>query len=752
MNAAPTRPTRLWVTGLGLVTPLGIGVEATWKRLVAGERAIGPIRRFPVEGQRSAVAAEVADVDGIDAVRVEGPGWSRTSAMAATAAAEAMRAARLDPRTLRVGLVVGSTTGGMLETEQLLARLHADPDAHEALAAMLSHPLSATGDRLAERLGPFARVRVLSSACSSGANAIVVAASWLLSGEVDAVVAGGTDGLCRLTLGGFNALAALDPEPCRPFDRRRRGTSLGEGAGFLVIEREDAARRRTITPIAELAGWASGSEAHHITNPAADGDVVASLIASAMGRAGLIPAEIDYVSAHGTGTPANDRVEAAALARALGPEIARIPVSSSKGQIGHCLGAAGAIEAAITALVVQRRTLVPTAGLEEIDPEAALVHVRGVGTQVPRVRSALSCAFGFGGMDTLLVLAESGRQGRPDNPPLRRVVITAASVVAGTRVMSGTACATLLEGAQPVEGALDTDAHLDPVRSRRLDRCARLAVVTVETALRDAGAPDPATDSATHSATHSATGVLLGSAFGNVDGSAEFMHRIFEKGPRAASPADFPNLVPSSPVGHASIYLGLRGPAFATADLGTSGESAFVQAVQLIASGEAERMVAGAIEPRSRIVERVLSTLFVHPASQPAPGPARGRADFAAAVVLEDEALAMRRSSRVLARVVRTLEWRDSAEDALAHLPAPVGDRAEILLARDSEAADDLLARTAWSACPRLSCAQTLGDSDGLGGIALAVAAARIGTGLAKDVLVVGLDEARGYFIVLSAP
>jgi len=734
----------LWVTGLGLVTPLGIGVEATWKRLVAGERAIRPIRRFPASGQRSAVAAEVADVDGAFAVQVEGPGWSRTSAMAATAATEAMRAARLDPRTLRVGLVVGTTTGGMLETEQLLARLHAEPDSHEALAAMLSHPLSATGDRLAERLGPFARVRMLSSACSSGANAIVVAASWLLSGEVDAVVAGGTDGLCRLTLGGFNALAALDPEPCRPFDRRRRGTSLGEGAGFLVIERESTARQRTITPIAELAGWASGSEAHHITNPAADGDVVASLVARAMGRAGLTPADIDYVSAHGTGTPANDRVEAAALARALGPEIARIPVSSSKGQIGHCLGAAGAIEAAITALVVQRRTLVPTAGLEEIDPDAALVHVRGVGTQVPRVRSALSCAFGFGGMDTLLALADPGRQGKPGDPPVRQVVITAASVVAGTRVMSGTACATLLEGAQPAEGALDTDAHLDPVRARRLDRCARLAVVTVETALRDAGAPDPAT--------HSATGVLLGSAFGNVDGCAEFMHRIFEKGPRAASPADFPNLVPSSPVGHASIYLGLRGPAFATADLGTSGESAFVQAVQLIASGEAERMVAGAIEPRSRIVERVLSTLFVHPASQPAPGPARGRADFAAAVVLEDEALAIRRSTRVLARVVRTLEWRDSAEDALAHLPAPVGDRAEVVLARDSEAADALLARTAWSACPRLSCAQTLGDSDGLGGIALAVAAARIGTGLAKDVLVVGLDEARGYFIVLSAP
>ena len=276
------------------------------------------------------------------------------------------RAAGIEPGRPRVGLVVGGTTGGMFETEELLARLHAEPGRREVLAGMLSHPLTSTGDRLEDRLGPFARVRTLSSACSSGANALVVAAGWLLAGELDAVVAGGSDGLCRLTLSGFNALGALDAEACRPFDRRRRVTSLGEGAGFVVLERATSARARGVAAVAELAGWAVGSEAHHITNPAPDGAVVASLIQRAVARAGLSPTDVDYVNAHGTGTPLNEPMEALALARALGGELARITVSSSKAQLGHSLGAAGAIEAAITALVVSRRTLVPTAGLDEL--------------------------------------------------------------------------------------------------------------------------------------------------------------------------------------------------------------------------------------------------------------------------------------------------------------------------------------------------------------------------------------------------
>jgi 3-oxoacyl-[acyl-carrier-protein] synthase II len=745
---------RLWVTGLGLVTPLGPNVESTWKRLARGDRAIRPVTLFDVSSQRVGLAGQV---DGIELPA--GPAdvraaWSRTSVLAVTAAAESMAMARLDAATVkksRVGLVIGGTTGGMFETERLLARLHAEPECREALVEMLSHPLTATGDRLDERLGPFSRVRTLSSACSSGANAIIVGAAWLLTGDVDAVVAGGSDGLCRLTLSGFNALAAIDPEPCRPFDRRRSGTSLGEGAGFVVLERADRAIARGVPPVAELAGWAIGSEAHHITHPSPDGALVASLIGRALSKAGLDARDVDYVNAHGTGTIANDRMEAAALRRALGTEIRRVPVSSSKGQIGHTLGAAGGIEAVITALVVARKVLVPTAGLDEPDPTLDLVHVPNVGREVSRVRAALSNAFGFGGMDSVLVFAEATAN-EPASPRIRPtppepavnagVVITGAAVFGPCGRLASAECAGLPDRPFAVDSVVDPDLFLDAARARRLDRPARLGAVAVEHALSDSGAP------------RDGVGVVLGSAFGSVDGCAAFMHRIFDKGPRAASPAEFPNLVPSGPVGHASIYGNLHGPAFATADLATSGESAIAQAWQLIAAGEATRIVAGSTEPKGDIAQRVLSALFADTGKK-----ARGgavRPDVSAAVLLEAECAARDRAARILARVEQVIEWRGDFRAALSGLRAPRDSetaralRAEVVLPRPSEASSRILDRTDWRACPRVVCAPALAESEGLGAVAMAVAAGRIGAGLATDALVLGVAHGRGYAIVLA--
>jgi 3-oxoacyl-[acyl-carrier-protein] synthase II len=757
---------RLWVTGLGTVTPLGVGLEKTWSRLVRGDRAIRPVQLFDVSGQRSDLAAEV---DGI-VTPIHPPGaWSRTSAMALAAVAEAMTMARLRATDAVVGLVVGGTTSGMFETEHLLAQFHAHLDGRDVPLAMLSHPMTATGDRVDERWGPFARVRTLASACSSGANAIAVGAAWLLSGQVDAVVAGGSDGLCRLTFTGFNSLGALDRVPCRPFDRRRRGTSLGEGAGFLVLERAEDAKARGAAPIAELAGWAMGSEAHHITDPDPHGEVVAKLIERAIERAGISPSEIDYVNAHGTGTPANDSMECAALKRALGSDLARIPVSSSKGQIGHTLGAAGGIEAVVTALVVSRKTLVPTAGLDEPDPSIDLLHVPHVGREVARVRAALSNAFGFGGLATVLVFTPcdppapvSGVGDRPVplgcasiatgvcDPPAAPVsgvgdrpapsgcasVVTGVSVVGSAGSMGAEGCADLLSGLRIGAAAVDPDTHLDAARARRLDRTSKLATLAVEQALRDARA------------TAAGSGVVLGSAFGAADASAAFLYRVFQKGPRAASPSEFPNLVPSSAVGHVSIYLGMRGPALAVADLAASADCAFAQAVELVEGAESARVVVVASEPGGDIVRRVLSPLCSDAALQAA-GPSRS--DLAAAIAIETAAAARGRGAPILAHVAQRLQWRGDGSGSAGAVRPPTADRAEVVVARSSPAVDAFLARTGWGDQPRVSCADRLGENGALGAVAIAIAAARVGTGRAPEALVLGLERGRGYAIVLAA-
>ncbi|HVY47137.1 MAG TPA: beta-ketoacyl-[acyl-carrier-protein] synthase family protein, partial [Minicystis sp.] len=460
---------RIWVTGVGVVSPVGRGARATMDALVEGRRGFRELTLFELPGARARIAAEVDDVA---PAKHAPPGaaapFSRTDVMALVAAREALAEARLDPRELSTALAVGGSTTGMFENEIGLAEMSRDPASIHPLPEVVSHPLSSTADRLHEALGGFERVRSVCSACSSGANAIVLAAAWLVAGRSSRVLVGGADGLCRLTYAGFGALGALSPEPCRPFDARRSGLSLGEGAAFLVLETDASARARGAEPIAELAGWASRAEAHHITNPERSGATAARVIAEALATGGLSPRDVDYVNAHGTATPLNDVMEAEAIRAALGAEAGRVLVSSTKGQIGHTLAAAGAIEAVVAALAVARGEVPPTAGLDEIDPACRLEHVRA-GTRLP-VRAAVSNSFGFGGSDTSLVFAEPGRSRAHASRNARAVVTGGASVgplgvldAAGTR-------AYLDAGPPPAPPPIPVAFadHLDLARARRI--------------------------------------------------------------------------------------------------------------------------------------------------------------------------------------------------------------------------------------------------------------------------------------------
>lgn len=735
--------TAIWVTGIGVVSPLGHGAAVTMDRLLAGDRAFRPLSLFDLGGARAGgPPSMVAQVEGLSAASVapadEDEGWSRTDAMSVVAAREALGQAGLTPGAATVDLVLGGTTAGMFETEDLLAELSTHPDAIAPLRRMLSHPLSSTADHVDAVVGPFRRVRSVCSACSSGANAILLGAAWIRAGASRCVLAGGADALCRLTYTGFGALAALDPQPCRPFDRRRAGLNLGEGAAFLVLEPESAARARGARPIVELRGWAVGAEAHHITNPERQGTTAARVMSAALARAGIAPGDIDYVNAHGTATPLNDSMEVAALSACFGAHAPRVAVSSSKGQIGHTLGAAGAIEAAITAMAIVRGVAPATVGLDEIDPECAGVdHVRV--TRSTPIRAALSNSFGFGGTDTVLAFARVGAFPPPAPLVRRRVVITASATVGPAGVLGGADNAGYLEPGPepPATIPFEPGQHLDVARARRLDRAGRLGTVALQRALGD-GALDLALLAAAR------TGAILGSAFGSVDGSTAYMRRIFEKGPRFASPADFPNLVPSSPVGHASIYLGLRGPVFAVADLGTSAESAVAVAADLVCADEADAIGAGGVEEASPMIERCLGPICS--------GILHGtRSEGASATVVEAAQHAAARGARVVAELSRWHSWRGAPEDPLADVPPPA-PLAIVVLVREDARVGAWLDRSLWRRVPRRVVAPRVGAHEGAGGFAVAVAVACLARGDQRAALVIGRAPDRGYALVLVAP
>jgi 3-oxoacyl-[acyl-carrier-protein] synthase II len=615
--------------------------------------------------------------------------YSRTDAMAVAAAREAAERARL-PGGARVGIALGGTTGGMFETEALLSNDEQLRQLSAQRAAeLVSYPLSASLHRVAEVIGGVVRTRSICSACSGGAVALVQAAAWLTRGEVDFVLAGGADGLCRLTVLGFNALGATDPEACRPFDRSRAGLNLGEGAGVLVLEREETALGRGAEVLAWLDGYAVGAEAHHITHPEPSGARAAQLMRTALERAAIAPGEVDYVNAHGTGTQQNDAMEGRALLELLG-EQAACGVSSSKAQLGHTLGAAGAIEAALTVLSVAGSVMPPTAGLK--DPEqAALHHVIERGS-ARRIDAALSSSFGFGGMSCVLAFASTRRQAPPVTLATRRVFVQSA---------------VLLDAqAQPDQG-------LDAERSRRFDKASALAAGGAQQILGEGPA--------------SHTGLVLGSAFGNVERTMTFLARGRERGPRLVAPAEFPHLVPSAPAGNASIYAGLSGAVFAVSDLSLSGDAAFASACELLELGVAERLVAGAIAPRDAIVDRVLGPLHTAPGAPPE------RGEGAGFVLLTTDA---ETRAGLLAEVL-------ARATTLEELPAPPPDlRCCVVLGAADEPTRVELSRSSWASVESFDLTLAHRHHEALGAQALAVAAQQLGSGAFDRALV--LSGGRG--------
>jgi 3-oxoacyl-[acyl-carrier-protein] synthase II len=325
---------------------------------------------------------------------------SRGDRMALAAAAEALADAGLpDEDRAGAALLVGAVGGGMFEAEGWYWEETRTGRPSPRVGALRSILPRSHADVLAWRLRLHGPRETVVMACASGAAAVALGADLVRQGVVDAALAGGVDAFTRICFMGFNALKLLDPEPCRPFDRGRRGMSLGEGAAFLVLEDAARCRARGGHAYAELAGAAMTTDAHHVTAPRPDGDGMIRAMQGALAAARLPASRVGYVNAHGTGTPQNDRIEALALSRVFGD--GRVLVSSSKSLVGHTMAAAGALEAVATVLALEHGLLPPTATLVETDPDVPFDCLAGT-ARAAAVDAALSNSFGFGGQNVSL--------------------------------------------------------------------------------------------------------------------------------------------------------------------------------------------------------------------------------------------------------------------------------------------------------------------------------------------------------------
>jgi 3-oxoacyl-[acyl-carrier-protein] synthase II len=366
-------PRRVAITGIGMVTSLGLTREENWTNLLNGTCGMGEVTVFPTEGFRSRIAAEVP----YDRLKprltpLQRRRWSRSDQFG-------------------------------LRTERYLETMVSKGIAHSRPSDVWNHFPSTPVDIIASHFGFEGLRSCIVTACTSSTMAIGSAADAVRDGRLDAAIAGGTDAMSRLTFSGFNAIRVMDPEACRPFDRARAGMNLGEGAAMLVLEDLDGARRRGATIYAEVAGHSLTCEAFHPTSPEPDGRAIGDAIRRALIDGSVDAGEVDHVNAHGTATPHNDRAEARGIRLVFGERAGRLPVTSVKSMIGHCLGAAGGLETAITALTIARGVIPPTLHHSETDPECEVDVVANEAREVP-VRCAVSTSLAFGGNDSVVVL------------------------------------------------------------------------------------------------------------------------------------------------------------------------------------------------------------------------------------------------------------------------------------------------------------------------------------------------------------
>ena len=491
--------TPVLITGSGIISAIGIGKQETLHSLRKGHSGIGPIRHletmhkdFPTGEVRltNSQMHQMLDIP-LDCIT------SRTTLMGILAMREALAEAGIDAINSRMALVSGTTVGGMDITEQYFGEMLTD-DAH--LSVLRSHDCGSSSEGIADYFGiPHHQVYTLSTACSSAANALIMGARLIETGRADIVIAGGSESLSRFHLNGFNTLMILDKEPCRPFDETRVGLNLGEGAAFIVLESASSASRRQVKPVAILSGYGNACDAYHQTASSPDGEGAYKAMNEALTRAHLQPRDIQYVNAHGTGTPNNDQSESHALQRIFGQEMP--PVSSTKSMTGHTTSASGSIESVICLLALQHQFIPANVGWHTAMTDGILPTQ---GQEQALLQPVRCNSFGFGGNDSSIVLSSVGKDfslnsEQPTNSIKKKVYVR--SLVSVT----------------PTDEVVDCSAFIPKMEARRLCRLLKTAIYTSMTAMQEANLMCP-------------DAIIVGTAYGMLEHREKFILQMCQEG------------------------------------------------------------------------------------------------------------------------------------------------------------------------------------------------------------------------------
>ncbi len=411
-----TLKNRVVVTGMGVVCPLGLNVADSWEALTAGKSGVDRITLFDPEGFETKIAAEVK---GFDASNYMNPKEARRndrfSQMAVAASLEATKQAGLkidDSNRDDIGIIIGSGIGGLttlFEQTRVLLERGVDRISPFLIPMMMPNIASA---QLSITLGAKGPNMCTTSACSSGSDAVGTAYETIKRDDAKAMITGGSEAIINpVGVGAFNALKAIstrNDEPqlaSRPFDAERDGFVIGEGAAVLILESLDYAKKRGAKILAEMIAYGTSADAYHITAPLETGEGAAMAMQRALDKAGIKPEEIDYINAHGTSTELNDKMETKAIKRVFGERAYKIPISSTKSMMGHLVGSAGAVEAAICIMAIRNGIIPPTINLTHPDPECDLDYVPNKARRA-KVSTALSNSFGFGGHNSVLIFRE----------------------------------------------------------------------------------------------------------------------------------------------------------------------------------------------------------------------------------------------------------------------------------------------------------------------------------------------------------